>query len=90
MTCITLHPTRHAARCICVDSGIQTASPERGGNAAPRQLGSENAEEPIMADVSFYGHGYCGDCDETWEFEPVPDGTILESDHECAVENADA
>ncbi|WP_461033151.1 hypothetical protein [Streptomyces mayteni] len=43
-----------------------------------------------MADVSFYGHGYCGDCDETWEFEPVPDGTILESDHECAVENADA
>ncbi|MEW1699386.1 hypothetical protein [Streptomyces sp. NPDC091278] len=36
-----------------------------------------------MAAVSFYGSGYCGDCDTTWDFGPVEDGTILESDHEC-------
>ncbi|MEU6979620.1 hypothetical protein [Streptomyces sp. NPDC046371] len=36
-----------------------------------------------MADVHFYGEGYCGDCGETWELEPVPDGTLLSSEHEC-------
>lgn len=40
-----------------------------------------------MADVSFYGEGHCGDCGETWEFEPVEDGTTLQSDHECAAES---
>lgn len=37
-----------------------------------------------MAAVSFYGEGHCGDCGETWEFGPVADGTMLESEHECA------
>jgi hypothetical protein len=37
-----------------------------------------------MPDVSFYGHGYCGNCDTEWEFGPVEEGTVLESDHECA------
>ncbi len=39
-----------------------------------------------MTSVSFYGFGYCADCDTTWEFGPVEDGTILESDHECDTE----
>lgn len=37
-----------------------------------------------MASISFYGSGYCGDCDTSWEFGPVDDGTLLESDHEDA------
>ncbi|MEV5982895.1 hypothetical protein [Streptomyces sp. NPDC052114] len=36
-----------------------------------------------MPDVSFYGHGHCGKWDTEWEFGPVDEGTILESDHEC-------
>lgn len=37
-----------------------------------------------MTAVSFYGEGHCGDCGATWEFGPVADGTVLESEHECA------
>ncbi|MFI2078662.1 hypothetical protein [Streptomyces triculaminicus] len=45
-----------------------------------------------MSTVSFYGSGHCGDCDSTWDSEPVPDGTVLESDHECpeATDGSDA
>ena len=41
-----------------------------------------------MADVCFYGEFHCGDCGATWEFEPVEDGTLLWSEHECPPENA--
>lgn len=43
-------------------------------------------EEKRMSRVSFYGSGYCEECDSTWEFGPVEDGTLLESDHECESE----
>ncbi|MCF3101462.1 hypothetical protein IPZ58_07695 [Streptomyces roseoverticillatus] len=43
-----------------------------------------------MATVSFYGYGYCADCDTTWEFAPVDDGTVLESDHRCEREENDS
>ncbi|GAA2770438.1 hypothetical protein [Streptomyces showdoensis] len=40
-----------------------------------------------MADVCFYGDFHCGDCDVTWAFEPVEDGTLLWSHHECTPDN---
>jgi hypothetical protein len=36
-----------------------------------------------MSNVSFYGQAHCGDCGATWVFEPIEDGSFVQSDHEC-------
>ncbi|MFD7615811.1 hypothetical protein [Streptomyces sp. NPDC059802] len=36
-----------------------------------------------MSDVNFYGEAHCGDCGETWEFEPMENGSLVDLDHDC-------
>lgn len=44
----------------------------------------------ISDEISFYGHWYCGICDQAWSFEPQDNGTFMEmTDHDCDEEELD-
>lgn len=44
----------------------------------------------ISDEISFYGHWYCGICDQAWSFAPQENGTEMTMlDHDCDEEELD-